>query len=201
MELGPGLERAAVKMVTLQAMKAGLLEVLAAQGLLEDWALDLTTKMIHENHLFHAPGVTSNLLRPTSCCLKQTVSKQINKWTSPCACCLPAMTVCLKSSSLKWGRKQTIRSQVISHKSENPVLESALWKIPAVSITSSMFLSDSGIASSCTYKHRTDGQGQILANNFTFVPVLMIFTRRKSSFICSLVLYLFADWHQIFSIL
>lgn len=57
------------------------------------------------------------------------------------------MTVCLKSSSLRLGRKQTIRSQVISHRSEYPVLESALWKIPAVSITSSMFFRDSGIAS------------------------------------------------------
>lgn len=52
-----------MKMVTLEAMKAGQLKVLAAQALLEDWALDLKTKMIHENYLCHSPSVTSNLLR------------------------------------------------------------------------------------------------------------------------------------------
>lgn len=41
-----------------------------------------------------------------------------------------------------------MRSQVISHRSEYPVRESTLWKIPAVSITSSMFFRDSGMASS-----------------------------------------------------
>lgn len=64
-----------------------------------------------------------------------------------CQCVTPGMIVCLKSSSLNKGRKQTILSQVISHRSEYPVLESALWKMPAVSITSSMFFKDSGMAS------------------------------------------------------
>lgn len=77
-----------------------------------------------------------------------------------CVYCVPGMTVCLKSSSLRCGRKQTIRSQVISHKSENPVLESVLWKIPAVSITSSMFFRDSGIASNYTQKN-TEAKSQI----------------------------------------
>lgn len=58
------------------------------------------------------------------------------------------MTVCLKSSSRSRGKKQSMRSQVISQRSEYPVRESALWNIPAVSITSSMFFRDSGMASS-----------------------------------------------------
>lgn len=47
-----------------------------------------------------------------------------------------------------------MRSQVISQRSEYPVRESALWNIPAVSITSSIFFRDSGMASS--YNHRQD---------------------------------------------
>lgn len=43
---------------------------------------------------------------------------------------------------------------MISHRSEYPVLESALWKIPAVSITSSMFFRDSGMASNYTTNSR-----------------------------------------------
>lgn len=58
------------------------------------------------------------------------------------------MTVCLKSSSRSRGKKQSMRSQVISQRSEYPVRESALWNIPAVSITSSIFFRDSGMASS-----------------------------------------------------
>lgn len=64
------------------------------------------------------------------------------------------MTVCLKSSSRSRGKKQSMRSQVISQRSEYPVRESALWNIPAVSITSSIFFRDSGMASS--YNHRQD---------------------------------------------
>lgn len=63
------------------------------------------------------------------------------------------MTVCLKSSSRSLGKKQSIRSQVISQRSEYPVRESALWNIPAVSITSSIFFRDSGMASSCNQRH------------------------------------------------
>lgn len=66
---------------------------------------------------------------------------------------VPWMTVCLKSSSRSLGKKQSIRSQVISQRSEYPVRESALWNIPAVSITSSMFFRDSGMASSCNQRH------------------------------------------------
>lgn len=63
---------------------------------------------------------------------------------------LPWMTVCLKSSSRKCGKKQSMRSQVISQRAEGPPpLASALWKISAVSITRSMFFRDSGIASDC----------------------------------------------------
>lgn len=65
----------------------------------------------------------------------------------------PCMTVCLKSSSRSLGKKQSIRSQVISQRSEYPVRESALWNIPAVSITSSIFFRDSGMASSCNQRH------------------------------------------------
>lgn len=61
---------------------------------------------------------------------------------------LPWMTVCLKSSSRRWGRKQSMRSQVISQRAEGlPPRASALWKISAVSITRSMFFRDSGMAS------------------------------------------------------
>lgn len=102
-------------------------EVWAARVLLEGWVLALNTDKSMKQSLavtFHPPRG------------------------------VPAMMVCLKSSSFRWGRKQTILSQVISHRSENPVLESALWKIPAVSMTSSMFFRDSGMASSCTRTHR-----------------------------------------------
>lgn len=58
------------------------------------------------------------------------------------------MTVCLKSSSRRCGKKQSMRSQVISQRAEGlPPLASALWKISAVSITRSMFFRDSGTAS------------------------------------------------------
>lgn len=67
---------------------------------------------------------------------------------------IPWMTVCLKSSSRSRGKKQSMRSQVISQRSEYPVRESALWNIPAVSITSSIFFKDSGMASS--YNQRQD---------------------------------------------
>lgn len=66
---------------------------------------------------------------------------------------VPWMTVCLKSSSRSLGKKQSILSQVISQRSEYPVRESALWNIPAVSITSSIFFRDSGMASSCNQRH------------------------------------------------
>lgn len=66
---------------------------------------------------------------------------------------VPWMTVCLKSSSRSLGKKQSILSHVISQRSEYPVRESALWNIPAVSITSSIFFRDSGMASSCNQKH------------------------------------------------
>lgn len=61
------------------------------------------------------------------------------------------MTVCLKSSSRRCGKKQSMRSQVISQRAEGlPPLASALWKISAVSITRSMFFRDSGTASDCS---------------------------------------------------
>lgn len=65
---------------------------------------------------------------------------------------VPWMTVCLKSSSRSRGKKQSMRSQVISQRSEYPVRESALWNIPAVSITSSIFFRDSGMASSYNWR-------------------------------------------------
>lgn len=75
------------------------------------------------------------------------------------------MTVCLKSSSLRWGRKQSIRSQVISQRAEGlPPRVSALWKISAVSITRSMFFRDSGMASDCrwqwVHENRKEGMGE-----------------------------------------
>lgn len=72
---------------------------------------------------------------------------------------VPWMTVCLKSSSRSLGKKQSIRSQVISQRSEYPVRESALWNIPAVSITSSIFFRDSGMASSCNQRHSSGHRG------------------------------------------
>lgn len=83
------------------------------------------------------------------------------------------MIVCLKSSSLNKGRKQTILSQVISHRSEYPVLESALWKMPAVSITSSMFFKDSGMASNYTHTHTGNTVNQ---STHTFLTVTVITT-------------------------
>lgn len=78
---------------------------------------------------------------------------------------IPWMTVCLKSSSRSLGKKQSIRSQVISQRSEYPVRESALWNIPAVSITSSIFFRDSGMASSCNQRTLQDTENGHTARN------------------------------------
>lgn len=52
-KLGSELGRAAGQVVeTLEGMEAGLLGVLAAWALLEDWVLDLKTKMMHEKHQY-----------------------------------------------------------------------------------------------------------------------------------------------------
>lgn len=83
-------------------------------------------------------------------------SKSCSKVSQPP---VPWMTVCLKSSSRSRGKKQSMRSQVISQRSEYPVLESALWNIPAVSMTSSIFFRDSGMASSYNQRQDTERIG------------------------------------------
>lgn len=108
---------------------------------------------LHRNitHRFYTKNTRSQFTKSKPCGVKGLLMLMLMlfKWS------VPGMTVCLKSSSFRRGRKQSILSQVISHKSEYPVRESALWKIPAVSITSSMFFRDSGIASSCAAKSST----------------------------------------------
>lgn len=53
-KLGLELGRAAGQVVeTFEGMEAGLLGVLAARALLEDWVLHLKTKMMHEKHQYH----------------------------------------------------------------------------------------------------------------------------------------------------
>ncbi len=59
--LGLGLGRVAGQVVeTPEGMEAGLLGLLAARALLEDWVVDLKMKTKHEKHQCQAPGSSTN---------------------------------------------------------------------------------------------------------------------------------------------